>query len=85
MSIDGTKTAQVSASSTDSSDEEWQKSEHHKSEGTFEAREGHHFYRPIDSYEGLHRWDPNFQWTEQEEKRIVRMVSYNLCYDPSTN
>lgn len=76
MSTEEGKTAQVSASSADGSDEEWQKSGQYKTEGTFEAREGHHFYRPIDSYEGLHRWDPNFQWTEQEEKKIVRKVSY---------
>jgi hypothetical protein len=74
MTIEGIKTAQISASSTDGSDEEWQKIEHHKSEGAFEVREGHHFYRPIDSYEGLHRWDPNFEWTEGEEKKIVRKV-----------
>lgn len=74
MSINGIKTAHISASSSDGSDEEWQKSGRNKGEGTFESREGHHFYRPIDSYEGLHRWDPNFQWTEQEEKKIVRKV-----------
>jgi hypothetical protein len=81
MSIDGVKTARVFASSADGSDEEWQKSDQYKGEGTFEAGEGHHFYRPIDSYEGLHRWDPNFQWTEKEEKRIVRKVGYIPCHD----
>jgi hypothetical protein len=35
--------------------QEWQKSDQQKGEGTFGAGEGHHFYRPIDSYEGLHR------------------------------
>ncbi|OQE37994.1 hypothetical protein PENCOP_c009G02691 [Penicillium coprophilum] len=79
MSIAETKQAHISASSTDGSDEEWQKSATHKLEGTFEAREGHHFYRPIDSYEGLHRWDPNFEWTEQEEKIIVRKIDARVC------
>ncbi|KAJ5158818.1 uncharacterized protein N7500_008469 [Penicillium coprophilum] len=79
MSIEETKKAQISASSTDGSDEEWQKSETLKLEGTFEAREGHHFYRPIDSYEGLHRWDPNFEWTEKEEKIIVRKIDARVC------
>ncbi|OQE74633.1 hypothetical protein PENNAL_c0076G04527 [Penicillium nalgiovense] len=79
MPIDGVKTARVSVSSADGSDEEWQKSEHHKGEGTFEAGEGHHFYRPIDSYEGLHRWDPNFQWTEKEERKIVRKIDARVC------
>ncbi|KAF3014341.1 hypothetical protein E8E15_003623 [Penicillium rubens] len=79
MSIDGVKTARVSASNADGSDEEWQKSDQQKGEGTFGAGEGHHFYRPIDSYEGLHRWDPNFQWTEKEEKRIVRKIDARVC------
>ncbi|KAJ5244086.1 hypothetical protein N7489_004182 [Penicillium chrysogenum] len=79
MSIVGVKTARVSASSADGSDEEWQKSDQQKGEGTFGAGEGHHFYRPIDSYEGLHRWDPNFQWTEKEEKRIVRKIDARVC------
>ncbi|KAJ5186193.1 hypothetical protein N7449_010957 [Penicillium cf. viridicatum] len=79
MSTEEIKTAQVAASSADGSDEEWQKSELHKGEGTFEASEGHHFYRPIDSYEGLHRWDPNFQWTETEERKIVRKIDARVC------
>lgn len=32
------------------------------------------YYEPIDSYEGKHRWDPEAEWTEQEERRIVRKV-----------
>ncbi|KAJ5862934.1 hypothetical protein N7455_007002 [Penicillium solitum] len=79
MSIEEKKTAQVAASSADGSDEEGQKNELSKGEGTFEASEGHHFYRPIDSYEGLHRWDPDFQWTETEEKRIVRKIDARVC------
>jgi hypothetical protein len=42
---------------------------------TFHSVEDHRFYKPIDSYEGLHRWDPHFEWTPEEEKRIVRKVS----------
>lgn len=33
------------------------------------------FYKPIDSYEGRHRYDPSFEWTPKEEKRVVRKVS----------
>lgn len=37
-------------------------------------------YRPIDSYEGLHRYDPSFRWTEDEEKKLVRKVcSCPIC------
>lgn len=31
-------------------------------------------YTPIDSYEGRHRYDPKFQWTVQEEAKLVRKV-----------
>jgi hypothetical protein len=40
-------------------------------------------YRPIDGYEGLHRWDPTAEWTEKEEKQLIRRVSDQLS-DPST-
>ncbi|KAJ5087567.1 hypothetical protein N7456_011183 [Penicillium angulare] len=63
----------------DESDREWQQSTTQLVHGTFEATEDHSFYRPIDGYEGLHRWDPDFQWTEQEEKRIVRMIDARVC------
>jgi hypothetical protein len=32
------------------------------------------FYEPIAEYEGRHRYDPAAQWTEAEEKRLVRRV-----------
>ena len=32
------------------------------------------YYKPVDSYEGRHRWDPHFQWDAKEEKRVVRKV-----------
>lgn len=31
-------------------------------------------YVPIEKYEGRHRWDPDFEWTDEEEKKIVRRV-----------
>ena len=37
------------------------------------------FYKPIDTYEGRHRWDPNAEWTEQEERKIVRKVPSRRC------
>ena len=33
------------------------------------------YYKPIDSYEGAHRYDPDFEWTPAEEKKVVRKVS----------
>lgn len=39
------------------------------------------FYKPIDSYEGIHRFDPDFQWDPKEEKKLVRKVCipYSRC------
>lgn len=31
-------------------------------------------YKPIESYEGYHRYDPDFEWEPAEEKRVVRKV-----------
>lgn len=40
----------------------------------FDTTEDPRFYKPIPEYEGAHRWDPDFEWTEQEETSIVRKV-----------
>ncbi|KAI7687651.1 MFS general substrate transporter, partial [Hortaea werneckii] len=37
------------------------------------------FYKPIDTYEGRHRYDPNFEWEPAEEKRLVRKIDYRIC------
>ena len=37
------------------------------------------YYEPIDSYEGKHRWDPEAEWTEAEEKRVVRRLDRRIC------
>ncbi|KAL2008789.1 hypothetical protein VTN00DRAFT_6983 [Thermoascus crustaceus] len=48
-------------------------------EGTFEATEDVRYYKPISTYEGIHRWDPEFEWTEEEEKKIVRKIDLRVC------
>ncbi|KAH7561816.1 hypothetical protein BM1_02920 [Bipolaris maydis] len=30
-------------------------------------------YKPITAYEGIHRYDPDFEWGPTEEKRIIDM------------
>lgn len=40
----------------------------------FDTTEDPRYYKPIESYEGYHRWDPEFEWTEEEEKAVVRKV-----------
>ncbi|CEJ91846.1 Putative Phthalate transporter [[Torrubiella] hemipterigena] len=36
-------------------------------------------YEPIDEYEGKHRYDPSAQWTEKEEKVLVRKMDWRIC------
>ncbi|KAL5116237.1 hypothetical protein ACEQ8H_005902 [Pleosporales sp. CAS-2024a] len=45
-------------------------------EGTTFSRQGlrQDVYRPVDSYEGLHRYDPDFEWEPAEERKVVRRV-----------
>ena len=33
-----------------------------------------HHYAPIDTYEGKHRYDPKARWSEEEEKKLIRIV-----------
>jgi hypothetical protein len=33
-------------------------------------------YRPVDSYEGLHRYDLDFEWAPEEERKVVRRVRH---------
>ena len=46
-----------------------------KERATFASENLHDFSKPIDTYEGRHRWDPNFEWDEKEENKLVRKVS----------
>ena len=32
------------------------------------------FYKPIQGYEGLHRYDPDYTWTSTDERAVVRKV-----------
>ena len=46
---------------------------------TFDTSSLDDYYKPIDTYEGRHRYDPTFEWTPAEEKRVVRKVSIFSC------
>ncbi|KAL4783499.1 major facilitator superfamily domain-containing protein [Aspergillus varians] len=48
-------------------------------ESAFDQTEDPRFYKPIPEYEGIHRWDPDFDWTEEEEKRLVRKIDWRVC------
>jgi hypothetical protein len=48
----------------------------------WETEEAKEIYKPIEGYEGAHRFDPSFQWSPEEEKRLVKIVS---LYSTITN
>ncbi|OJJ48204.1 hypothetical protein ASPZODRAFT_23860 [Penicilliopsis zonata CBS 506.65] len=45
----------------------------------FDTSEDARYYKPIPTYEGIHRWDPEFEWSEKEEKDIVRKIDWRVC------
>ncbi len=40
----------------------------------FESPEALNIYKPVEGFEGTHRFDPSAEWTPQEEKVLVRRV-----------
>jgi len=50
----------------------------------YETEDTKEIYKPIVGYEGAHRFDPNFTWDPEEEKRLVRIVSFFSVCSPFT-
>ncbi|KAH6660245.1 major facilitator superfamily domain-containing protein [Truncatella angustata] len=52
-----------------------------RAENTDTFADGGHeeLYAPIEKYEGAHRYDPSFQWSEPEEKQLIRKLDYKIC------
>ncbi|CEL07267.1 Putative Permease of the major facilitator superfamily [Aspergillus calidoustus] len=48
-------------------------------ECAFDTTEDPRYYKPIPEYEGIHRWDPDFDWSPEEEKRLIRKVDWRVC------
>ncbi|RHZ65342.1 putative transporter [Aspergillus thermomutatus] len=48
-------------------------------DAAFDTSEDPRYYKPIPTYEGIHRWDPDFEWTEEEEKRLIRKIDLRVC------
>jgi hypothetical protein len=46
--------------------------------GTYRIAGLEAFHVPIDTYEGRHRYDPEFTWEPEEERRLVRKVCHPL-------
>ncbi|CEJ56950.1 Putative Permease of the major facilitator superfamily [Penicillium brasilianum] len=45
----------------------------------FDTTEDPRYYKPIPEYEGYHRWDPEYEWTEEEEKAVVKKIDWRIC------
>ncbi|KAK2741758.1 hypothetical protein FQN57_005502 [Myotisia sp. PD_48] len=45
-----------------------------RTDGTFHNLGTSRYYKPMPKYEGLHRWDPEFEWEKAEEKKLVRKL-----------
>lgn len=72
VSIDGDYTVSSEEySSTESLDDTVVK----KRNSVFGAPEALELYKPPESYEGSHRFNPNLIWTQDEEKALVKRVS----------
>ncbi|KAL3453604.1 major facilitator superfamily domain-containing protein [Aspergillus insuetus] len=48
-------------------------------ECAFDTTEDPRYYKPIPEYEGIHRWDPDFDWSPEEEKRLIRKIDWRVC------
>ena len=72
VSIDGDKT--VVASPPSSSEESLDETLVRKRNSVFQSPEAFEIYKPDESYEGFHRFDPSFVWTKEEEKALVKRV-----------
>ncbi|KAF1948403.1 MFS general substrate transporter [Byssothecium circinans] len=77
---DVAKPADDLAPSSSASDAEVHKSGLKKDASTFAAAGlKSRLYKPIDSYEGKHRYDPDFDWEPEEERRVVRKIDKRIC------
>jgi hypothetical protein len=45
-------------------------------DSVFESAEASEIYRPVEGFEGTHRFDATATWTPEEEKKLVRKVSF---------
>ena len=48
----------------------------------WDAPEATEIYKPVEKFEGAHRFDPSATWTKAEEKALVRRVRQILSLSP---
>ncbi|KAG5915599.1 hypothetical protein E4U61_004448 [Claviceps capensis] len=49
------------------------------------APEAQEVYKPVDGFEGAHRFDPAAKWTDEEEQALVRKVRFPMNHLSSPN
>ncbi|OGE54228.1 hypothetical protein PENARI_c006G05855 [Penicillium arizonense] len=77
--LDSKATGKVSSTESSSSSIDGPVAYSKQIDSTFDTTEDPRFYKPIPEYEGIHRWDPDFEWTEAEEKAVVRKIDWRVC------
>jgi hypothetical protein len=79
VSVDaGYPKASTSASSSDTAISANEKLQHN----VWETDEVKEVYKPIEGYEGAHRFDPNLTWTPEEESRLLTQVTTSSLIKP---
>ena len=51
---------------------------------TFASKDLIAYYRPGSHWEGIHRYDEKFTWSDSEERHLVRKVRYTFLAIPVT-
>lgn len=51
-------------------------------DNVYVAPEAIELYKPIEGFEGAHRFDPNASWSPEEEKKLVRRVYFSTARGP---
>ncbi|MCJ1262594.1 hypothetical protein MMC22_002464 [Lobaria immixta] len=71
---------QKSASSLTSSQEDYELNDDNNVSGSvFSDSRAKEFYKPIEKYEGRHRFDMHATWSDEEEKKLVRRLDWRIC------
>ncbi|KAG5951733.1 hypothetical protein E4U53_002382 [Claviceps sorghi] len=81
VSIDAGYDTDFRSSSTSSVDASSHKPS--KNKGIFVAPEAVEVYKPVEGFEGAHRFDPAAKWTDEEEQILVRKVRLGMHHAKS--
>ncbi|KAG6012368.1 hypothetical protein E4U43_007826 [Claviceps pusilla] len=77
VSIDAGCGTDLSSISTSSLNETSNKPS--KNKGIFASPEALEVYRPVEGFEGTHRFNPAAKWTDEEEKKLIRKLNWKIA------